>query len=311
MKKTIFILFAVINVNLVSGQCSCCGSSSNISAGEVTPAAYALGKKQLFGELYSDFRFFNKPADHLSIDHQNQTSSALNINSMVITTIGLRYGISSKATLLVQQPYIFINAATSSSKAFGDLLSLINIKVFDKSKFIIGLQAGMEWPTGQYILSGSGNSISTGSGSYDPVAGLNVMKSFKNSAIRASGFFKYTTNGFNNTNYGNFFGHQIGYSYFLFNKPATCTKDSVSKPSKPTLAINAQISGEWSQAQIKENISVPNTGSYLVLAGLGATLGFKGFTIPVSVTVPLYHQYYGDQNQNTLRLRVGLTKIFN
>lgn len=313
MKKIFFILLSVVNVNLSYSQCACCGSSSNISAGEVTPTAYALAKKQVFGELYSDLRYFDPPKDLNLSDHHNLSNTALKINSMLITTVGLRYGLTNRATLLIQQPYLFINARPTSSKAFGDLLSLINYKAFDKSNFIIGLQLGMEWPTGEYLQAGNGNAISTGSGSFDPVAGVNLMKSFSKSALRLNGFFKYTTRGFNATNYGDFFGHQLGYSYFLSNREAMCmdTNSAVKKSAKPTLALNVQLSGEWSQPQWKDHAMVDNTGSYVALASAGLTLGYKGFTIPVLVSLPFCQKYNGLQNQNTFRLRIGLTKTFN
>lgn len=311
MKKLIFILLGCTYVNLFFGQCSCCGSSSNLSAGETTPTANTLNKKQWFGELYSDVRSFSGTMNTVSADHSN--NEALNAKSMVIAGIGLRYGINSKTSIVIQQPYIFINATSVSSKAFGDLLSLINYKALSKSNFIVGLQAGMEWPTGQYIQSGSGNSISTGSGSYDPVAGLNIIKAFKNSNIRANAFFKFTTMGFNQTNYGDFFGHQLGYSYFLLNSVASCSPDSISKRNQigVSLSVNIQISGEWSQSQTKDHGMIANTGGYVSLTGVGLTFGFKGFTVPVVMSIPVYQQFYGDQNQNTLRLRVGLTKTFN
>jgi hypothetical protein len=311
MKKLVFMLLGCIYVNLIFGQCACCGSSSNLSAGEITPTAYALNKKQWLAELYSDFRSFNGSGNMEFSDHK--INNALNIKNIVIAGMGLRYGISNKAALVIQQPYIFINATGTGREAFGDLLSLINYKAFSRSNFIIGLQAGMEWPTGQYIVSGSGNSISTGSGSYDPVGGFNIIKAFKRSNIRANAFFKYTTQGFNQTNFGDFFGHQLGYSYFILDPKASCTPDSISanKNTKASLCANIQLSGEWSQAQTKDHGLVPNTGSYVGLIGIGATLGFKGFSVPVMVSVPVYQQFYGEQNMNTFRIRIGLTKTFN
>jgi hypothetical protein len=312
MKKLIFILLGCLSVDLFFGQCACCGSSSNLSAGEITPMAYSLNKNQWLGELYLDYRSFSGTVNPGIADHTINT--AVNIKDMVITGMGLRYGINSKTSLVIQQPYIFINGTSTSSEAFGDLLSLINYKAFSRSNFIIGMQAGMEWPTGQYIVSGSGNSISTGSGSYDPVAGLNIVRAFKNSNLRANAFFKYTTKGFIQTNYGDFFGHQLGYSYFILNPASSCSPDSISKNKNQngtSLSLNFQFSGEWSQAQMKDHVMIVNTGSYVNLAGIGITVGFKGFTIPVSLYVPVYQKFHGVQNRNVIRVRIGLTKTFN
>jgi hypothetical protein len=232
---------------------------------------------------------------------------------MVIASVGLRYGINNKTSLLIQQPYIFINATPNSSKAFGDMLSLINFKAVEKNGFTLGIQAGMEWPTGENIQA-NGNSISTGSGSFDPAGGLNIMKSFKNSSLRASTFFKYTTKGFNNTYYGNFFGHQVGYNYFILNSNNQCMQDSLAKKanaSKVTFALNVQISGEWLQPQMTGDVYIANTGYYAELAGAGFSLSYKGFTIPFLITVPMYQYYHGTQNQNQFRVRIGISKMFN
>lgn len=311
MKKLIFVLLGCICFNLNFGQCSCCGSSSNISGGEATPTAYSLNKRQLVVELYSDYRTFTGNSTVNTIDHQ--ISSAVNLKNVVVGGIGLRYGINNKTTLVIQQPYIFVNASTTSSNAFGDLLSLINYRLFSKSNFIIGLQAGIKWPTGQYILSGNGNSISTGSGSVDPVAGFSMIKAFRKSNVRAITFFKYATTGFNKVNYGDFFAHQFVYNYFVLSPLNSCVVDSMpqKKADGISLSINTQIYGEWLQAQTKDHAMLTNTGGYISLVGVGLTFGFKGLTIPILISVPIYQQFYGNQDQNTLRLRVGLTKTFN
>lgn len=307
------MLFLVINVSLSFGQCACCGSSSNISAGETTPMNYSLEKRQLLAELYSDWRIFD-PADLNNLpDHHAQTNAPLSINNMVLTSAGLRYGINSRLSLSVQQPYIFINGVTTNSKTFGDLLSLVNYSLLRKQKLALNVQAGMEWPTGENLQEANGNSIATGSGSFDPVAGLGFAKSFSKSSLRGNVFFKYTTEGFNEINYGKFCNHQVSYNYFITNPSQNCIPDSVPKKDfdKPVIAISAQLSGEWLQMQMKNYSIIENTGGYSILAGLGVTLSFKGFSIPVLVTVPVCQYMHGNQNQNTLRLRAGLTKTFN
>lgn len=308
------MLLLIIDVSLTLAQCTCCGSSSNISAGELTPTSYALSKRKWLGELYSEVRFFNPAPNITSADHHGQTNTSLSINNVFITSLGLRYGINEKTTLLIQQPFICINGTSTSSKAFGDLLSLINYKVIGKPNFVLGLQAGMEWPTGGNIQYANGNSVITGSGSYDPVVGFNMIKSLKNSVLRFNTFFKYTSRGFNATNYGNFFGNQIGYSYFIKKSGESCVPDSILKKQskvKPTFAINLQVSGEWLQAQMKDHAMVNSTGGYLALVGVGATVGFRGFTIPILLNAPLYQKFYGNQNQTKIGLRIGLTKTFN
>jgi hypothetical protein len=235
--------------------------------------------------------------------------SGLAINSMNIGIVGIRYGISNKLSLLLQEPMFLINSSSVNSRTIGDMLSLANYFPVNKPTIKIGLQAGMEWPTGQMLQISNGSAISTGSGSYDPVAGVNLLKPLKNSFIRASGFFKYTTKGFNDTYYGNFFGHQLNYTVFLKRASTTCSIDTLNR-SKPLLSMNFQVAGEWTQAQLKNNVVLENTGSYVVLGSIGSTISYNGFAIPITFSLPLYQNFLGEQNQTKFRLRIGITKTF-
>jgi len=83
-------------------------------------------------------------------------TTALTVHNMGIGIVGVKYGLSNKAALSLQQPMFWINSSSVSSKTFGDLLSLVNYIPVNKSGIIIGLQAGMEWPTGQLLEISNG-----------------------------------------------------------------------------------------------------------------------------------------------------------
>jgi hypothetical protein len=308
MKKIIFILLGLLLANFGFSQCACCSAPTGFSGGDVSPANYALGKKQMMVELYDDSRFFNGISHQHNIDH-NQ-SSATPINYMAIGILGFRYGISSKLNLSLQLPYIYIGAQTQSSNAFGDAVSLLNYTIFNKRNVILAAQLGMEWPTGQSLQVNGLNSVTTGSGSYDPLMGMNISKIMNKGVLRASTFFKYTTKGFNDTYYGNFWANQLMYQHYLVSPAMVCGKDSSSATSFGCSMI-AQLSGEYLQAQFREHGAVENTGSYSVLAAIGAGFNFKGFSIPILFTIPLYQDLNGEQNITQFRLRIGLTKTFN
>ncbi|MGZ3919325.1 MAG: hypothetical protein ACXVC7_03490 [Bacteroidia bacterium] len=312
MKKISFImLFTVVCLNQIIAQCQCCGSMSGFSGGESTPGAFALGKNNWLVESYADCRFFNGISNEQRVhDLGVSTTSVLTVNHMGIGIVGARYGISDRAILLVQQPMFWVSGTTVNSKTIGDLLSLVNYMALNKPGLAVDLQAGMEFPTGQAVQFSNGSSVSTGSGSFDPVAGLSIKKPFARSFIRASGFFKYTTKGFNDTYFGNFFSQQVNYTIFLSKVNASCSPDSLPVKQKPVVSLGLQLMGEWSQMQMKNNAFIENTGAYVALGALSVAVAYKGFSVPLMFSVPFYQQYHGEQNMTKFRIRVGITKTF-
>lgn len=317
MKKIFLImLFAVSGACSlqVNAQCQCCGSMSGFSGGEFTPGAVSLGKGNWLAELYGDTRFFKGISNERQVrEFGVSTSSATVVDHMAIAVAGLRYGISDKLVLLVQQPLFNISGPTANSKTIGDMLSLFNYTALNRGGYVLDLQAGMEWPTGTAVHFGNGSSVSTGSGSYDPVAGVSVKKNFTRSFVRAAGFFKYTTRGFNDVYYGNFCSHQLNYTYILSKSGDVCAKpdSAATKAVKPVYSVGLQLQGEWAQMQMLNNMYLENTGSYLALGAVSFAMAYKNFSVPLTLSVPLYQHYHGLQNMAVIRVRVGITKTFN
>lgn len=307
----LFMLCIVFGLDKAISQCACCvGSSSGFSGGESSPGTFVLAKKKWMGEVYSEYRSFSGLTKVHHAEHVGANVSGLAINSMNIGIVGIRYGISDNTSLLLQQPVFWINSSSINSKTVGDLLSLLNYFPVNKPNLKMGLQVGLEWPTGQMVNISNGTSISTGSGSFDPVAGINLIKPLKNSFFRASGFFKYTTKGFNDIYFGNFFGHQVNYTFVVRKQSNSCSIDSLQQ-AKPLLSFNLQVAGEWSQTQLQRNVVLENTGSYVVLGSVGTSVSFNGFSLPITVSIPMYQHFRGEQNQTKFRFRIGLTKTFN
>jgi len=80
--------------------------------------------------------------------------------------------------------------------------------------------------------------------------------------------------------------------------------------NKVLMSLIVQVAGEWSQMQLKDHTYLENTGSYVALCSLGTTAAFKGFTIPIMFSLPFYHDFRGEQNQNPIPFKIGLTKTF-
>ena len=310
MKHLCIILCVAIQSSRLIAQCGCCVCPVGFSGGESTPNAFVLAKRQWLIEVYSDFRFY-KPlvvaSDHSSHYISSATSS---ISKMVIGSIGVRYGIGSKTTLLVQQPTFLIHSAATHRKAIGDLMIVVNQLLWTKNNNAFSLQTGVELPTGRNLQIANSFVISPGSGSFDPVIGMSYLWQNNKSIIGVSNSFKYATKGFDDTFFGNFFGQQLNYSYKLINLEADCLNDSLRKVKKTSLLLISQVSSEWVFPQLKKNVYVENTGSYLIVGSLGCSIGIKTVSIPILVTLPVYQHVNGSQNLTNYRVRIGITKTF-
>jgi hypothetical protein len=302
-----FVLLLILGNTNVRSQCACCASPSGFSATGSSPTTYMLKKNQLLVEAYADFRAFNGLTQTHGSEKSTLDSSFLRIHNVRTGILGVRYGITGKLALMIQQPYFSIYSNSNSSNTFGDLLSMLNLVVFSKNNHLVNLQAGLEWPTGGKAKFSNGNTIIAGSGSYDPVGGVSYSKRMVNSLFTANVFFKYSMRGFDNTRYGNALSHQLIYNYNIL-KNKNCSPDSVLKPS---LFLGVQWFGEWAQIQFKDYVVLPNTGGYTNLIGAGLVYSYKGFSIPLFISCPVYRYLHGIQNYEQFRIRIGISKTFN
>lgn len=318
--KRIF-LFMVLSVAAWlngSAQCNCSGSSSSVSFGETGSSSITLKKNQWMAELYGDYRSFAH--SHTTHDHSGHThnhgasiadSSSNELESMLIVLGGIRYGLTNRISISVQQPHLWLNATPQSTSGIGDLMFIATAKVFDKNDFSGAILAGAEFPTGVKSKLSGENNLAIGSGSFDPVMGLVLVKSWQKSFIRANVFYKYSTIGYEKINFGNFLNHNLTFSYKLKGVSPVCKADSLNaEPDKFSWTVFANIAGEWFGEQVKENAIIENTGGYMLLTGIGTQLGFGKWFIPVSITVPIMQDLHGEQSQTKFRIRIGVIKTF-
>jgi hypothetical protein len=301
------VLWLFVGMYLNSGcfaQCACCSSPAGFSGGGPAPGSSVLGKGQVNLELYAEQRIYRGLSrDVLSEAH----TVPLIVHNMNVATAIVRYGITSKVQLFVQQPVYQINTNDGSFNMSGDLSALAAYRVQRENNSFI-LQAGMKLPTAPRMTLSDGSVIVTGSGSYDPIAGFAFNRTGKRSLVTLSAFYKYATAGWDGIKYGSYFAQQAGVAYFAGKTPETCSEGNDNSVSSARSSANFILLGEWTQMQINRNAFVPNTGSYLLTANLGFTFAGKGFSVPVSAGVPLYSRYHGEQNKNSLRLRAGIIK---
>lgn len=311
MKQNITLLVLLTFSQLSYSQCACCaGASIASSSGDNSNAAVTLSKKKWMIEAYGDYRTFEEGAHHGSEAEEGAVEETP-LKNLTIGVAGFRYGVTDRVTLSAAVPYVFVGTDLGSMNGFGDLVALSTFKIFSKNNLNLGLMAGIELPVGERKNSTfDETTVVVGSGSYDPMAGLTIAKGWDKLSMKANFLGKYTTNGFENANYGSLVVQQLNVGYQLRGASTLCAPDSLTKNEGLSWNVFGGYYGEW-LGQIEEDGNKdPNTGYYLGFASLGTSIGYAGWSIPITFLLPAIQQLNGEQNNTRYRVRVGITKTF-
>lgn len=312
MRYYIIIIFITIISfsNNAYGQCACCaGASAGSSGNNFNNGLLTIDKKQWVVEAYGDYRTI-KTGDGHHAAADSSTEEETPLSSMLISSIGLRYGVSNKFTVSALLPYAFLFTDKGNDKGIGDLILLGTYNMYNKNNFRIALQGGVELPTGVKKGANFDNTtVVVGSGSIDPMAGLTFSKKWDKFTLQGSGLFKYTTKGFDETNYGSLSIQNIFLAYNLIDKVDNASKDSIANTSM-RLTLFTGYYGEWLDKIRPEGEVDNNSGYYLGYATLGTSFAVKSWMFPLTVSIPVIQKMNGEQNNSGYRLRLGVVKTF-
>lgn len=311
--KTHFTLLLILGTQICFAQCACCaGASIGSSNGDNSNAAVTLNKRQWMIEGYGDYRTFASGAmHHESPESVEIVEEETPLKHLTIGSFGLRYGVSDRITLSAAVPYVLVGTAEGNASGLGDLITLMTVKAFSRNNFNVGIMAGVELPVGQQKNSTfDETTVVVGSGSYDPMAGITIAKGWEKLTVKANALGKYTTNGFEDANYGNLLVQNMTVGYQLKGVNALCTPDSAQKKSGLYWNVFGGYYGEWLGQIEEDGEKDPNTGYYLGFASIGTSIGIRGWNLPLTFLVPLYQQLNGEQNKSLFRFRIGVTKTF-
>ena len=312
MRRLFAALALAVSVLHGNSQCTCSTSSSDPS---VDNGSYdlVLEKGHWLAGLYGEARKFT--VDGTSSEHQHHSngssSEMVMLQSAGIATADVRYGLSDRITLGMQLPWLRLVAAPYSATGLGDMNLTATWNFFRRNDLSAAIVLGLELPTGVRSDIGTETSTAIGSGSWDPIAGVNAVKSWRKSFLRAGVFYKYSTYGFEGVNYGSFVGHSLSYTYEWKEGGNCSSKDSSGTGSAYHINFFAAVNGEFSGQQFKSNnVFVSNTGGYILLAQLGTTFGHGKFSMPMSFSLPLFQTYNGMQSPLVYRVKIGFVRTF-
>jgi len=295
-------------------QCACCaGAGAGSSGGDYSSNTLTLKKKQFMIEGYADYRTImveEKGGGHDMTDTLAPEETPL--KSMMLNSVGIRYGITNRLTVSALLPYVLLNTTKGKDNGLGDLMLLGTYNLLKRNTFNLAFTAGVELPTG--VQKGSNfdeTTVVVGSGSFDPMGGLSFLKVWNRLSLQGNALFRQTTKGFDDITYSSVSVQNLGLAYTLKGHNNSCRQDTVCNSHTVNWSVFGGYYGEY-LSSIKEADGEydENSGYYLGFATLGTSVSAKGWSIPLTVSLPVIQNMNGDQNMAGFRLRIGIVKRF-
>ncbi len=309
-----FILWIWIGVYLgsivkVNAQ-SCCGNPSVYANSENVLNFTTLQKKRFIADLNLDYTHIKSTEhsnhssnthDHHNHNHSSNTNAHTSLQSILLNTAQVRYGLHDKITLHAQIPFWLVESPNEYASIFGDASLLATYKVMQKENYGIGATTGIELPTGNSYLVFENNYLITGSGSFDPIVGAFTWFKYKKFITRLQTQYKQGMKGFDNIHFGSTVNTQWIVAYYL---------KGIESESKFKINFNTGLSQDWTNAHTQNGKFIDNTGSFILWYNAGTQIQYKKILFPLSFIVPVYMNLRGMQNEPQFRLKTGVTLMF-
>jgi hypothetical protein len=308
MRKMIFGIVLLCASVPTYSQCACCaGAGIGSSNGEYNNGLLTLSKRKAVVELYADYRTIK--------DGSAPEEDEKLLTSMLINSVGVRYGIAENFTVSALLPYVSLNTASGSDSGLGDLILLGTYTFYEKNDFNFALQGGIELPTGVQKSSAFDNTtVIVGSGSYDPMAGFLFSKRWNDYTLSGNLLYKHTTPGFQQNYYGSLSVQNLSLSYRIKGASSICATDANTSGVATKSVANfgwsvfAGYSGEWLDKLKEDGVVDDDSGHYLGLANLGTNMSYKKWAFPITFSLPVLSQMNGLQNEFGVRFRIGIIR---
>lgn len=310
MRKILIIVVGVCFWGIKINAQSCCGNPSVAADNENILNLTTLSKKQFAVDVNADYIHFNstkQDTSHLSHNHHNHnhgstpTEQHTSLESILLSTVQIRYGLHDKLTLQTQFPIWIISSPEEYTTAFGDIPLLATYRLVQKENYGIGISGGVELPTGYDYQVFGDNYLITGSGSFDPIIGASSWFRHKKFLTRLQTQYRQGMKGYDDITFGSTLNSQWIIAYYLKNIDAHSTLN---------LVFNMGINQNWTDTHAQNGKLLDNTGSHILWYHAGTQILYKKLVIPVSFAVPMYMQLRGMQNEPQFRIKTGLTLLF-
>jgi hypothetical protein len=317
MKKTIYMMVAAFVLSTYGySQCACCaGAGTGAANGDYNNGILTLNKNQFVVETYTDYRNINQNLEPVT----DVTDEEAPLTSMLIQSLGARYGVTKSITVSALLPFVFLHTDTGNDNGFGDLILLGTFNVYTKNNFSLALQAGLELPTGiQKNANFDNTTVVVGSGSFDPMAGIIASRQWDKLTLQANALYKHTIKGFEDNYYGSIAIQNLSLSYTIKGENAFCALPMAANTDEKANTATSNFGwavfggyyGEWLDMLKEDGETDHDSGYYMGFATLGNSISYKKWSFPLTLSLPVIQNMNGEQNTGGFRLRLGIIKSF-
>jgi len=252
-----------------------------------------------------------------------------NIDSIYSYAISASYGITNNLTLNVQLPYVSrkgIRAGEDDGggpevhphddiKELGDAAALLQYKVYD-DEFKVALLAGIKAPTGKDDVTFEGEvleaDLQSGTGSWDFFGGVAFSKDFEDFSLHSDLLYKYNRKGTRDSELGDIFTYNVALSYNLLDhKSHDLLMDLEKNHYGYSVDTFIELNGERAEKDSFDGAEASNTGHSVIFATTGLQVSTEdNYSLFFAVSVPVYQDMYGVQNDISYRSTFGIGKSF-
>lgn len=252
------------------------------------------------------------------------------IDSVNSYSLSASYGISDDLTLNLQLPYVSrkgIRAGEDDGSGpaihphdnigeFGDASALLQYKVYDDT-FKVALLAGLKAPTGKDDVTFEGEvleaDLQSGTGSWDLFAGVAFTKDFENFSLHSDLLYKYNNKGIGESELGDIFTYNVALSYNLIDHKSHVSLTGAEKENHHGYSVDTfiELNGERAGEDRFHGSISSNTGHSILFATTGLQVSTEdNYSLFFTVSVPVYQNMNGVQNDVSYRSTIGIGKSF-
>lgn len=307
------------------------GVGSGNSATAYTISANTMEKGSLYIGMNTELVRNKSLSDSAILAALNSGSEHLhNIDSINSYALSASYGITNNLTLNVQLPYVSrkgIRAGEDDGggpevhphddiKELGDAAALLQYKVYD-DEFKVALLAGLKAPTGKDDVTFEGEvleaDLQSGTGSWDFFAGVAFTKDFEDFSLHSDLLYKYNGKGARNSELGDIFTYNVALSYNLIGHESHDLIKDLEEKNHYGYSVDTfiELNGELAQEDRFDGSEASNTGHRVIFATTGLQVSTEdNYSLFFAVSVPVYQDMYGVQNDISYRSTFGIGKSF-
>lgn len=336
MCRKIFLalLLATFSANQITAQClgSCsCSTANTETAGHKTTEAKG---EWLITTGYSVTHYTPFSDDEL-IKFATDSASVYTVNSQQSFKAGLQYNLTDRLRLSAVMPYNLsydnregmVHTSTHTMvndygnvHGFGDVTVFAKYQWLKSNNWSLETGLGLKLPIGQTNTSTSTGLVAPphlqpGTGSWDPVASLQVRRMWGRWLISEDVFGKIATTA-NDHNMGNYVGATTSVNYQLIRQSASKNTGLallggalVEYNSKMKMPVNHNHGGDPVPDQ--EIVPFDNSGFTRIIAISGIVISpGKHFNVPLTCSVPVFEEYNGHQVSMKWKASAGFNVSF-